>query len=311
MKRKGKYQRSEEVRRLQSIAMKQFWASHTHSRLGKCHSDKTKVKISETNKGRLAWNKGLSWPEEIRQKISEAKKRFNSTHKSPLLGMHPSKESCKKMSQAQRNSYASVAGKKRRLLISISRIGTKASEETKNKMKLHWNGHRFPKGQPSWIKGKHHSEKTKKKISLSGKGKGHSEEWRRKVSKANTGKRHSEESKLKMSLHQLGEKGPRWMGGISKLPYAFTFSVELKKQIKDRDGYACKNPFCRGKSDKLVVHHIDYDKKNSSLNNLITLCSKCHGSTTGDNRIFYTFLFQNALANFYRCQEANKTMRVA
>ena len=29
----------------------------------------------------------------------------------------------------------------------------------------------------------------------------------------------------------------------------------------------------------LVVHHIDYNKKNCNIDNLITLCSKCHGRT--------------------------------
>ena len=41
---------------------------------GKIHSDETKQKISESNKGREAWNKGLPLSDETKQKISESNK---------------------------------------------------------------------------------------------------------------------------------------------------------------------------------------------------------------------------------------------
>ena len=37
------------------------------------------------------------------------------------------------------------------------------------------------------------------------------------------------------------------------------------------------NPDCNFKfNDRLVIHHIDYNKKNCNLNNLITLCRSCN-----------------------------------
>ena len=80
----------------------------------------------------------------------------------------------------------------------ISQLGTKRSEETKQKMRL------ARTGRPSNAKGKFHSEKAKKKMSESHKGKSLSEETKKKMSKAligNTrtlGKHCSEETKLKI-----------------------------------------------------------------------------------------------------------------
>lgn len=47
-----------------------------------------------------------------------------------------------------------------------------------------------------------------------------------------------------------------------------------------------------GSNENLVVHHIDYDKKNNNHNNLITLCSICHGKTNG-NRKYWIKYFHN------------------
>jgi len=55
------------------------------------------------------------------------------------------------------------------------------------------------KGKTTWIKGKHHSEETKRKISGSHKGKHHSEETKRKLSESHKGKHHSEETRRKLS----------------------------------------------------------------------------------------------------------------
>lgn len=77
-----------------------------------------------------------------------------------------------------------------------------------------------------------------------------------------------------------GKPGPlngRWLGGISKAPYSFKFNKELKLAIKMRDGFKCK--VCGVRAEDLVVHHIDYDKQNHSLENLITLCRNCHSKT--------------------------------
>lgn len=54
----------------------------------------------------------------------------------------------------------------------------------------------------------------------------------------------------------------------------------MKEKVKKRDNYKCVE--C-GKKEELVIHHIDYDKTNCEMDNLITLCKECHYKTIGDN----------------------------
>ena len=78
-----------------------------------------------------------------------------------------------------------------------------------------------------------------------------------------------------------GENNPSWKGGISKEPYNFDFDEELKKLIRKRDNYKCQicGNFQKECIQKLSIHHIDYNKKNSNPDNLISLCKKCHHKT--------------------------------
>ena len=51
---------------------------------------------------------------------------------------------------------------------------------------------------------------------------------------------------------------------------------EIRKKILERDGYKCK--FC-GSTENLRVHHKSYEsiyEEEFALNDLITLCDKCH-----------------------------------
>ena len=58
--------------------------------------------------------------------------------------------------------------------------------------------------------------------------------------------------------------------------YGPEYSVELRISVKMRDSYKCR--LC-GSINRLQCHHIDYNKRNSCLSNLITLCSGCHNKT--------------------------------
>ena len=73
-----------------------------------------------------------------------------------------------------------------------------------------------------------------------------------------------------------GNKNPAWKGGISFEPYSVDWTQDLKRAIRKRDKYTCQ--IC-GKEPSIIVHHIDYDKKNCNLDNLIILCNGCHGQT--------------------------------
>jgi len=65
--------------------------------------------------------------------------------------------------------------------------------------------------------------------------------------------------------------------GQSFLDYGPNWTLELREFVRSRDNYTCQK--CGEQSDKtLDVHHkVPYRiSKNNSLNNLISLCKRCH-----------------------------------
>lgn len=74
-----------------------------------------------------------------------------------------------------------------------------------------------------------------------------------------------------------------WKGGLSCEPYCKEWSFkEFKEVIKSRDGHKCLNPDCWQTDDLLVIHHIDYNKKNCELGNLVTVCRSCNTRANKD-----------------------------
>lgn len=81
-----------------------------------------------------------------------------------------------------------------------------------------------------------------------------------------------------------GILSPTFIDGRSYLPYTLDFTLELREQIRKRDGYTCQNPECNMTEEEhltlfgqvLHAHHIDYNKQNCKKNNLITLCLSCN-----------------------------------
>ena len=146
---------------------------------------------------------------------------------------------------------------------------------------------------------KPHTEETKRKISQSERGKIISVATRKKMSIAK--RQMTDETKKKLSIVGKGriisletrkkisnalrrEKHPAWRGGISLDIYPLYWTETLKKSIRQRDNYTCQK--CEihedefnGRTKKMDVHHIDYDKENCNPCNLITLCKSCHAKT--------------------------------
>jgi len=97
-----------------------------------------------------------------------------------------------------------------------------------------------------------------------------------------------------------GKNNPNWKKGISKEPYPFKFNNKLKKQIRYRDDYKCQLCEMTNRQHKnkynqnLLIHHIDYNKKNLKENNLITLCRK-DNSIVNFKRKYWTGFFRNLL----------------
>jgi len=123
-----------------------------------------------------------------------------------------------------------------------------------------------------------------------------SQEHKDNISKGKKGQKLSQEHKDKISLSISGDKNWNWKGGISCEPYCPEFTHEYKEYIRERDNNKCQNPDCWKKPYKrlLDVHHIDYDKKNCSPDNLITLCNSCN-ARANKNREWHTKFYQNII----------------
>ena len=148
------------------------------------------------------------------------------------------------------------------------------------------------------------TEETKQKIGKSNTGKVRTEEHKKKYSKAFKGRIISEEHRQKISETMLknettkGENNANWNNGSSFEPYGIEFNKELKQQILERDSYVCQFPNCTEIHDRLHVHHIDYNKKNNSPENLITLGTSCHMRTNSKKkRQYYIDFYQNIMIN--------------
>ena len=131
-------------------------------------------------------------------------------------------------------------------------------------------------------------------------------ETRRKMSMQRGGKNNpsygkspSEKTRQKMSEAKRGEKHPQWKGGISFSGYGEDWTATFKKSIRQRDNYVCQE--CGIHQDELVgrfkqldIHHIDYDKYNLNLENLISLCRSCHIKTNFNRdywKSYYKLIF--------------------
>lgn len=117
-------------------------------------------------------------------------------------------------------------------------------------------------------------------------------------------KHHTIENKEIMKFKKLGEyvgsNNPNWLGGKSFEPYTMEFNNKLRRIIRKRDNYVCV--LCGKHQEKckksLDIHHINYDKKLSILQNCISLCTSCH-MKTNFNRKHWTKFFQGILAERY------------
>lgn len=94
---------------------------------------------------------------------------------------------------------------------------------------------------------------------------------------------HGHRCKICEITNRSGSCNSNWKGGISKEPYCQDWTKDLKEYVKQRDNYKCLNPYCNSKvSDKLTVHHINYNKKVCGPENLITICRSCNGKANKD-----------------------------
>ena len=95
-----------------------------------------------------------------------------------------------------------------------------------------------------------------------------------------------------------GELSGNWQGGKSFEEYCeIWLDKDYKYSIKERDGFKCQNPDCLGKSKYLVVHHINYNKKDCNPKNLIILCRSCHAKSNFNRNYWESFYVNIIEAN--------------
>lgn len=101
-------------------------------------------------------------------------------------------------------------------------------------------------------------------------------------------------------INNSGPNHHAWCGGVSFEPYCAVWKdKEYKDSIKERDGCRCLNPYCCSKNPyDLVIHHIDYNKKNCRPNNLITICRSCNNKANF-NRDWHKSWYQALLVKRY------------
>jgi endogenous inhibitor of DNA gyrase (YacG/DUF329 family) len=107
-------------------------------------------------------------------------------------------------------------------------------------------------------------------------------------------------SKECFSTLMSGSSNPSWRNGKSFEPYTASFTEALKEYIRNRDDGRCMVCYIKHEDGKkkFPVHHVDYDKSNCDVLNLITLCPSCHGKTTKDRQIWIQF-FKQVIETLY------------
>ena len=249
-----------------------------------------KIKDTSKMKGHKSWLKGKhikindaldKWRESGGIPWAKGKK-FTSEHRRKII------------KHLKGNKYATgkrTEEQKQRMRKPHKKMSLKTIAKMKGR--IPWNKNK--KGlQIGWTKGK---KIDRNKYPNFGHLQKHTEITKKKISQANKGKIRSEESRRKNSLAHKGEKSYLWQGGISFEPYSIDWTETLRKSIRERDNYICQ--LC-GRTQieeleelemKLTIHHIDYNKKNSNPDNLITLCRSCN-SRVNKNRDYWLNYFK-------------------
>lgn len=106
---------------------------------------------------------------------------------------------------------------------------------------------------------------------------------------------------MSSGIHKPGRESIHWRGGTSFEPYTVEFR-DKQESIRARDSYTCQ--ICGVSQaeclEALSVHHINYNKKNDADNNLISLCTSCHGKTNTNREYWQTYL-----SNLLKRRESN------
>ena len=182
------------------------------------YSDELRKKMSDAHKGNIPWNKGKRniYSDETLEKIRIGR----SKQVSGMLGRKHTKETKQKMSDGKKGkNWEELYGEKKAKTMKnnsrIAKLGTKLSQESKDKISVRHKGRiSHIKGQ-TWndIDGEEKSNIIRKKLSQSRKGIIFSDEHRKNISKSlkgksfecKFGKEKADMIRAKMSNSKMGE----------------------------------------------------------------------------------------------------------
>ena len=131
-------------------------------------------------------------------------------------------------------------------------------------------------GELNHFYGQSHTEKTKEKISKKAK-EFYNTDYGRKIQSLRGKGFHTLAERIKQSAIQQGIAISEWKGFSKEFRNINFFEWErIRNVVLERDKKICQ--LCGNKKKKLDVHHlIPYRvSKDNSIENLISLCSKCH-----------------------------------
>lgn len=240
-----------------------------------------KISYKKTKEHRQNLSKSLrgrKLSEEHKRKLSLSKKKWWEENKNS-----------KKVKE--RNRKISISNKNK---IIPDKVKQKISNTLKHKYKDNLDlACGFKKGYKPWNARKHLPEEMKLKISAKLKLITNKPEMKAKRSKIM--KKLKEQGMIK-SLYKCGKENPNWRGGIGNQPYELEFNSKFKRAIRKRDNFECQ--LCGRKQAEqqkaLHVHHIDYNKYNTTPGNCISLCFRCN-TKVNHNRDYWQSFFKNKL----------------
>ena len=226
------------------------WKPH-HTRYGI-----PKFILGHHSKGKNHWSYGKSRPKSTKAKLRKA----NLGDKNPNYGKITPKITRDKIGDRLRGKPKSKAHRK---ALSEAKKGTTLPESQKENIRKALKGKPQSPKHPCNLPDNH-----PRRI-----------EWIKKQREVRLGRKQSEESNNLRSESLRLDKHWNWRGGSSFEPYDSRFNKQFKLEVRKRDGFRCV--LCSVKEDGRAhaVHHIDYDKQNTVLENCVTLCIHCHSAT--------------------------------
>ncbi len=223
------------------------------------------------------------------QEFKEKMRELHIGKESPRKGKYHTIESRNKMSMSHKGKALSIKTRQKMSESNDRRyLGKHLLEETKKKIS-------------DKLKGNCPSEETRIKYGIKTRERWANPEYKNKISVKHKVRLSNPEYRERVSLAmrrsaKRGDKASAWRGGLSFIPYTQEFNKQLKDIIRNRDNHKCQ--LCGmpeiENCKALTVHHIDYDKKNSSQHNLISLCVSCN-TKVNTNRAYWSMYFRKFL----------------